>query len=120
MLIRVQPSVPSLNSTKNKRGYKMSEVKIKRTALYCSPTSERKRVITIAHTENQMGISICNPKDKHSKKIGRQIATNRLIKSPLNMPQNLSKLNHEEICVLALTIVKSTVLDSIKIRDGVV
>jgi hypothetical protein len=92
----------------------MDKIKIKRTALYCGHNSDRKRVITIAHTDDKMGISVCNPNDRYSKKIGREIATNRLNKNPLNMPQNLSKLNYEEICVLALTVVKSTMLDSIK------
>ena len=92
----------------------MNTIKIKRTALYCSPTSERKRVITIAHNANQMGISVCNPKDRYSKKIGRDIAMNRLTKCPLEMPQDLTKLDYEEICVLALTVVKSKMLDSIK------
>ena len=96
----------------------MENVKIKRTTLYCGFTSPKKRVITIAHNDNQMGISVCNPKDRYSKKIGRDIAMNRLSKCPLNMPQDMSKLDYEEICVLALTVVKSKMLDSIK--DGVV
>jgi|ADurb_Total_1213_FD_contig_31_502251_length_1075_multi_10_in_0_out_0_1 hypothetical protein len=91
----------------------MNTIKFKRVVLYCGINSTKKRIITIAHTNNQMGISICNPKERFNKKIGRDIAMGRLQNKPLTLPQNLSKLNYEEICILALTIVKSTMLNRI-------
>lgn len=92
----------------------MDSIKIKRTAIFSGMFSDRKRVITIAHTDNKMGISICNPKDKHIKKIGTELAIKRLMETPMEVPQDLSRLNYEEIVVIGLTIVKSKMLVSIK------
>lgn len=87
-------------------------MKIKYFRLYGSQKKAEKkpRIVTVVYTDNSVGIAICNPNDHFSKRVGRDLATKMLNEKPFIVPQNLNKLDYNEIEVIIFTIIKSNMI----------